>query len=77
MILQTKRWKGALRMRSSVDFWYFQISQSYVVENVKYTVTIDVSITLGIAHIEVMTWHQATYSNCSWMVSMQLYDSPC
>jgi hypothetical protein len=34
-----------------------------------------VSYTLGIAHIEVATW-APTYSNCSWMVSMQLFDSP-
>ena len=54
-ILQTKRWKGALQMRRSVDFWYLRISRSYVVGNVRYTVTIDVSYTLGIAHIEVMT----------------------
>jgi hypothetical protein len=45
----------ALRMRRSVDFWYCQISQSYVVGNVRYTVTIDVSYTLGIVHIEVVT----------------------
>jgi hypothetical protein len=44
-----------LRMRRSVDFWYCQISQSYVVGNVRYTVTIDVSYTLGIVHIEVVT----------------------
>jgi hypothetical protein len=62
-------------MRRSLDFWYHWISQSYVVGNVRYTVTIDVSYTMGIAHIEVMTW-TPTYSYCSWMVSMHLFDSP-
>jgi hypothetical protein len=53
---QTKFWKGALRMRRSVYFWYHRISQSNVVRNVRYTVRIDVSYMLGIAHhIEVMT----------------------
>ncbi len=73
--LQTKCWKGALRMRKSVDFWYHQISWSYVVGNVRYTVTIDNGYMLGISHIEVMTW-SPTYSNCSWMISMQLFDYP-
>jgi hypothetical protein len=75
-VLETKHWKGAFRMRRSVDFWYFWISQSYVVGDVRYTVTIDFSYTFGIAHIEGATW-PATYSNCSWTVSMQLFDSPC
>jgi hypothetical protein len=75
-ILWTKCWKGALQMRTSVDFWYLWISLSYVVGNVRNTVTIDVSYTLGNVHIEVTTW-APTYSNCSWMVSMQLFDSPC
>jgi hypothetical protein len=65
----------ALAMRRSVDFWYLWISWSYVVGNVRYTVTIDVSYTLGIAHIEVTTW-APTYSNCSQMVLMRLFDSP-
>jgi hypothetical protein len=30
-------------MRRSIDFWYPQISQSYVVGNVRYSVRIDVS----------------------------------
>ena len=34
--------------------------------NVRYTVRIDVSITLGIAHIEVMTWHQLTATVPGW-----------
>jgi hypothetical protein len=74
--LQTKYWKGTLRMRRSVDFWYCWISWCYVVGNVRYTVTIDVSYTLGIAHIEVTTW-APTYRNCSWIISMQLFDAPC
>ena len=37
---------------------------------------IDVSNMLGIAYIEVMTW-SPTYSNCSWMISMWLFDPPC
>ncbi len=59
-----KHWNRALQMRRSVDFWYHQISQSYVVGNVKYTVTTDVSCTLGIAYIEVTTL-SPTSSNCS------------
>jgi hypothetical protein len=63
-------------MRKLVDFWYCQISWSYVVGNVRYTVRIDVSYILGVAQVEVMTW-SPTYSNCSWMISMQLFDPPC
>jgi hypothetical protein len=65
----TKHWKGALQIRRSVDFWYCQISRSYVVQNVRKTVRIGVSYMLGIAHIEVMTW-SPTHSNCSWMILM-------